>query len=218
MTTVFFIIEIIGIISFSISGAIEAINKETDLFGVVFLSVVTSFGGGMIRDVLIGNTVPVFFRSHVLILMCVLASLAVFIVAAVFKNKFVKNEELIAKINNIFDAVALGAFSVSGAKITMDFGISEPLVVILMGMITCVGGSLIRDFCLREIPFILRKRVYAFAALSGSACYWLMLYLGAGEILSMIISPVLVFSIRMLATVFKWNFPKAIDFSKLKNE
>lgn len=215
MTVVITIIEIIGIISFAIAGAIEAINKETDLFGVVFLSITTTFGGGMIRDVML-NQVPVFFTSYLYVTICVLTSIIVFSVAAVFKNKFIENEALIDRINNIFDAMGIGAFAVSGAKLSMELGHDGFLIVVVMGMITCVGGSMIRSFCLGEIPFILRKRVYALAALSGGACYWIMLRLHANEIATVLISMFLVFAIRMLATALKWNFPKAIDFGKLK--
>ena len=213
---VFTIIEIVGVISFAIAGAIEAINKETDLFGVVFLAVITTFGGGMIRDIML-NQVPVFFSSYLLVSVCVVTALLVFVLAAIFKNNFVKNESLIGKVNNIFDAMGIGVFTVSGAKISMDLGRGEFLVVVVMGMITCVGGSMIRAFCLREIPFILKKQVYALAAIAGGACYWLMLKLEVNEIATMVTSALLVFTIRMLATVFKWNFPKAIDFGKLKN-
>ena len=218
MTTALMVIEIIGVISFAVAGAIEAINKETDLFGVIFLSLTTSFGGGIIRDVIIGNHVPVFFTSYLFVSLCILTSLCVFIIAAVFKNKFIENEELIEKINNVFDAIGIGAFAVSGTKIAISCGCDEFLVAVLMGMISCVGGSMIRDFCLREIPFILTKKVYAVAALSGGACYWTMMHLEMNEIAAMVVSVLLVFVIRMLATIFNWNIPKAIDFSKLKSE
>ena len=156
MTAVFTVIEIVGIISFAIAGAIEAINKETDLFGVVFLSITTTFGGGIIRDVMLGRHAPVFFESYLWVSVCIVTSIVVFIFAAVFKNKFVENEALIDRINNVFDAMGIGVFAVSGTKISMDLGHDDFFVAVLMGMITCVGGSMIRSFCLREIPFILR--------------------------------------------------------------
>ncbi len=213
--TVFTIIEIIGVVSFAVTGAIEAINKETDLFGVVFLAITTTFGGGIIRDVML-NKVPDFFTSYLLLIVCVLSSLAVFAMAVIFKSKFVENEALIERINNVFDAMGIGVFAVSGTKITMELGYDSFFIAVIMGMLTCVGGSMIRAFCLREIPFILKKRVYAFAALSGSVCYWVMMKFNLNEIAAMLISAILVFSVRMLATVFKWNFPKAIDFEKLR--
>ena len=213
--TVFTIIEIIGVVSFAVTGAIEAINKETDLFGVVFLAITTTFGGGIIRDVML-NKVPDFFTSYLLLIVCVLSSLAVFAMAVIFKSRFVENEALIERINNVFDAMGIGVFAVSGTKITMELGYDSFFIAVIMGMLTCVGGSMIRAFCLREIPFILKKRVYALAALSGSVCYWVMMKFNLNEIAAMLISAILVFSVRMLATVFKWNFPKAIDFEKLR--
>ena len=215
MNTVFFIVELIGIMSFAIAGAIEAINKETDLFGVIFLALTTSFGGGMIRDIILGR-VPVFFTSYILVSVCVLTAILVFIIAAKLKNKFLENEAGIERINNVFDALGLGSFAVSGTKIAITLGFDAPFIAIFMGMITCVGGSMIRDFCLREIPLILTKRIYAIAALLGGACYWSMTYFKVNDIASMIISATLVFVVRMLATYYKWNVPKAIDFSKLK--
>ena len=114
MTAVFTIIEIIGVISFAIAGAIEAINKESDLFGVVFLAIITTFGGGMIRDVML-NQIPVFFTSYLLVAVCFVTAILVFIVAAIFKNNFVKNEKLIGKINNI-----LYYFNINNNKFTDD--------------------------------------------------------------------------------------------------
>ena len=182
---------------------------------MVFLSITTTFGGGIIRDIML-NQVPVFFTSYLYIVVCIFTSLAVFLIAAVFKNKFIENEAVIDRINNVFDAMSIGAFAVSGTKLSMDLGHDEFFIAVIMGMITCVGGSMIRSFCLREIPFILKKRVYALAALSGGVCYWIMERFNINEIACMVVSALTVFTIRMLATIFKWNFPKAIDFSKLK--
>ena len=94
------IIEYLGIIAFSVSGAMIAIDKETDLFGVVFLAVITSFGGGITRDLLIGNIMPVFFESYVKVGVAVASAIAVYIIASVFKKGYVNNEALISKINN----------------------------------------------------------------------------------------------------------------------
>ncbi len=215
--TILYIIEILGIIAFSVSGAMVAIDKETDMFGVVFLAVLTSFGGGMTRDVLIGQ-VPRFFESYEKLAISIASALAVYIIASILKKKYVENEELIVKINNYFDAAGLGVFTVMGAKICIDFGVKSPFAIIVLGMITGIGGGMIRDFSLKEIPFVLRKRIYAVAALIGGTAYYVLyIVVSLPEILSIAIGFALIFAIRILATVFKWNMPKAIIFSEIKD-
>lgn len=212
------IIEYLGIIAFSVSGAMIAIDKETDLFGVVFLAIITSFGGGITRDLLIGNIMPVFFESYVKVAVAVASAVIVYIVAAVFKKGYVNNEALISKINNYFDAAGLGVFTVAGVKLCLDFGIESPFAAIVMGMITGVGGGMIRDFSLKEIPFVLRKRIYAVASLAGGTLYYLLYKFGVAEIVALIVGICFIFAIRVLATVFKLNMPKAIIFSELTGD
>ena len=218
MNIAFTIIEILGFISFSISGAITAIDKENDILGVVFLSVITSFGGGIMRDIIIGNIVPVFFRSYLFISICVGVSLLTFLIAALFKKQYVRNEKLVNSINNYFDAAGLGLFAVSGAKICIDLGHTNPLLILLMGVMSCCGGSMLRDVIMREIPVVLRKRIYILAAFAGVLLYYLLYQLGVDNVVAMTLSALTVFVIRICATVFKWNMPKAIDFSKIKDE
>ena len=214
MELFFYILEIVGVISFSVAGAVAAIDREIDLFGVLFLSLVTAFGGGMLRDVLIGNT-PAFFTGYLPIACGAATGLAVFLLAASLKKRYVEHELLIDHINNYFDAVGLGIFSVMGAKICLDSGYPSALVAISLGMITGVGGGIIRDLLLREIPFVLRKRVYAVAALVGAALYYVLFtLLGAPEYLSLLIGAAAVVAIRILATVLRLNIPRAILFER----
>ena len=213
------IINIIGIISFAAAGAMIAINKETDIFGVVILSVITCFGGGILRDVIVGKRLPVFFDSQGMeIIVCVLTAFVVFLLAFIFKEKYVKEEATVEKINNVLDALGLGVFASVGTAAYIEEG---AFVAIIMGLISSVGGSVIRDVILRDIPLILRKRVYAVAVLLGSSVYYLvaavfMREMKYGDILATISCVAVIFVIRMLATVFRWNMPKAIDFSKIK--
>lgn len=222
MQTAIFALEVFGIISFAISGAIVAIDKETDVFGVVFLAITTAFGGGLMRDVIIGKNPPLMFYLHTYLVVCVATALVVFVLAAVFKKAYVKNEALVCNINNIFDAIGIGVFAVSGTKICLEYG---PLIAILLGGLSAFGGGMIRDLILREIPFILRKRIYAVATLSGSAMYYLCykcifagLSAGVKDLISTVIGASVVFLIRVLATAFKLNAPKAIIFSKFNSE
>lgn len=221
-------IEIIGVISFAVAGAVVAIDKETDIFGVVFLALTTCFGGGIIRDITIGRHPPAFFRelSYQVVIGAV-SALVVFILATVFKKHYVKNEKLLLDINNYIDALAIGIFSVSGVQTCLDFFAQKGenagfLLCSVLGMMSAVGGGMIRDLILRDIPFILRKRVYALATLIGASLYYLLVVVVfPGNMVMEVVSQIgcisLVVVIRILATKLKWNLPKAIRFSELRD-
>ena len=220
-------IEIIGVISFAVAGAIVAIDKETDIFGVVFLSLITCFGGGIIRDITIGRNPPAFFRDlkyQVLLGVCV--ALLVFTLAKLFQKHYIKHEQAVLDVNNYIDALAIGIFSVSGVQTCLDFFGGERagfLLCATLGMMSAVGGGMIRDLILRDIPFILRKRVYALAALIGASLYYILVVeIFPNNMIAEVASQVgcicLVVLIRVLATKLKWNLPKAIKFSELREE
>ena len=214
MQVFFFILETVGIVAFAIAGSLVAIDKEADIFGVLFLSLTTCFGGGMIRDVLIDRT-PSFFTSYFHIVCAAATCLIVFVIAAKFKKQYVEREKLVEIINNYFDAVGLGVFAVTGAKICVDSGFDSPLVAITLGMVTSIGGGMIRDLCLRRIPFVLNKRIYAVASLLGGVVYYALLKLTVvPEYMALLSGVAFVVAIRILAIVFKLNMPKAIIFEK----
>lgn len=219
MEQLLFVINIIGFISFSAAGAMIAIDKETDLFGVVFLALTTCFGGGILRDVMMGRDLPLFFTSLKMeIIVCVLTALAVFLIASIFKEKYVREEAAVEKINNVLDALGLGVFASVGASIYIDRG---PFVAITMGLISSVGGSMIRDTLLCDIPFVLRKRVYAVACILGSATYYVVSQIfmkgsASADVVATLCCMAVIFTIRMCATIFRWNMPKAIIFDKIK--
>lgn len=219
-------IEIIGIISFAIAGALVAIDKETDLFGVVFLAVMTCFGGGIIRDITIGRNPPAFFRELTYqFAIAIAVALIVFMLARIFQKQYVEKKRVVVKINNYIDALAIGIFSVSGVQTCIDFFAKDGdpagfVLCVVLGMTTAVGGGMIRDLILRDIPFILRKRIYALAALIGAILYYITvvhLFPGNGiaEVIGQIVAITVVVLIRVLATKLKWNLPKAIIFDKM---
>ena len=229
VSSILLAIEIVGVISFAVAGAVVAIKKETDIFGVVFLALMTCFGGGIIRDITIGRHPPAFFRSLTYqVAIGAAVALLVFIMAALFKRHYVKHIDLVTDINNYIDALAIGIYSVSGVQICLDFFAAKNenagfLLCIVMGMMTAVGGGMVRDLILRDIPFILRKRVYALATLIGASIYYLLVAIlfpsnPVLEVVSQILCIALVFVIRVLATKLKWNLPKAIIFSKIAEE
>lgn len=223
MSILIFILNIIGVISFAAAGAMVAIDKETDIFGVLFLSVTTCFGGGMLRDTMISEGLPRFFSQEMRIdiLICLLTALAVFVAAKILKKKYVENEETVNDVNNVLDAIGLGIFASGGTEICLSLGL-DPFVAIIMGMLSAVGGGMLRDIILRDIPFILRKRIYAVATIIGSATYCIVSHFMAGlksrEVVSTLACLAVVFIIRMCATKFKWRLPKAIIFSEIEAE
>lgn len=222
MDTLLEILNIVGVVSFAAAGAMVAIDKETDIFGVLFLSITTCFGGGILRDVMISDGLPRFF-SYLWpdVTICLITALAVFVAAKVQKEKYVKNEDTVTNVNNVLDAIGLGIFASGGTEICISLGIS-PFASIVMGMLSAVGGGMLRDVILRDIPFILRKRVYAVAALGGSAVYYFASILlenhTSREVVATLLCLGFIFVIRMCATYFKWKLPKAIIFSEIKSD
>jgi len=217
---VFTVMEYIGIVAFTVSGAMVSIHKEADLFGVVLLSVMTAFGGGIIRDICLGITPPSFFSLATLpkVGVSIFTALAVFFIAMIFKRSYVKSEAKIDAINNVFDALGLGIFAVHGTEIAIVSGNSAPLVAILMGLLTGIGGGMFRDLSLSTVPFIIRKRVYAVATITGASVYYVLIeVLKLGSFPSMLLGILTTFILRICATVFKWNMPKAIRFSEFEN-
>ena len=222
--SIMMVLEIVGVIAFSIAGSVVAIDKEMDVVGVVFLAMITSFGGGIMRDLIMGRT-PLFFTSLGLYITVAFAtSIGVFMLARIFKRWYVKNESSIMFYNNIIDAIGISAFSVSGVKMCLEaFPEPNPFLAIMLGMIASIGGGMVRDVCLRDIPFVFRKHVYAVATIAGASVYYVLrVYVMPGDvkgdIISLIIGMLTVFVIRLLATIFKWNMPRAINFSKMYAE
>ena len=206
----FSILEIAGTVSFAISGAMAALEKKVDLFGVIVLGITTALAGGIFRDMLVGRVPPAAFSDGTYMKIAFVTSVIVFLAAWMFSDKYVNNIQVIDTINNIFDAAGLGAFTITGAKVAMSMGyMDNSFFVIFLGMVTGVGGGILRDLMIGEIPFILRKRIYAVASLLGGCIYYVLLSNNVADMTAAFIGIGIVFSLRMLATIFRWNLPKA---------
>lgn len=204
--------EIVGIVAASLSGSMQAIDKKVDLFGVLLLGMMTALGGGILRDITIGNLPPRNFQHVNLLIISAAVSLATFLIAHFTKEHYRREEMLISRVNNIFDALGLGSFAVSGAAVAQNFCVADNgALVVYAGMITAVGGGIMRDVLLREIPFVLKKRIYAAAALLGALVYYQLMLFEVPDGWAAGAGVAVVFILRMLATIFRWNLPKAID-------
>ncbi len=206
MDEIMFVLELIGAAAFAVSGAMAAIKKKADVFGVLFLAVTTALGGGVMRDVLIGRIPPVMFVSYWYLLISVVAALAVFIDAYLRSEKYKLHLDKLDAVNNIFDAVGLAVFTVSGMNAAMPVS-DNVILVLFVGMCTGVGGDMLRDVMTNTMPKVLRKRVYAVASLLGGGLYYVMYMLGADQLLSVVCGMLLIFALRVFATIYKWNLP-----------
>lgn len=205
-----YVVELIGVAAAAICGAMAAIDKKADAFGVLFLAVITALGGGVLRDVLIGHLPPRMFTSYIYIALSVFCALLVFLDAYIRREKYKAHREKLVAVMNIFDAVGLASFTIVGMDIAIaECGMDNPLLVMVLGMITGFGGGMFRDVLTNSMPMVLRKRVYALASLAGALLYYVLLYFGADSMLSAVVAMLLMIVLRILATVFRWNLPRA---------
>lgn len=192
-----FILEILGTIAFALSGAFLGIKRKLDLFGVIFLSITTAVGGGIIRDLIIGNVPPVAFIKPIYAFISIISALAAFI----FYNKIINLRYVIL----IFDAFGLGVFTAIGSNTAFINNFNQPFIVITMGLITGIGGGILRDVFAKDIPFVFRKEVYAIASIAGGiALYFTYNF---SQIVSLYICFFITFTIRMLAIRYNLNLP-----------
>ena len=206
------VIELIGVIAFSVSGAMVAIRRKTDLFGVMLLAILTAMGGGLLRDTIFSFSPPAIFGFKWYLLVSVIVSLIVFLIARKYSKTYLENETKIEHINDVFDALGLGIFAVLGTKVGMENGyVDDAIITISCGVITCIGGGMIRDVLTKSIPFVLVKRIYAIAAILGSSVYYVMHLFEINDGIAIIAGVSVTFIARLLAMIFKWNMPKAIE-------
>lgn len=206
--SIFFPIEIIGTVAFASSGAMVAVRKKLDLFGIIVLGVITAVGGGMLRDLMIGSIPPNMFRNPVYVFTAFLTVLILFLLfrcrPLLLESRYIESYE---KIMNILDAVGLGAFTVTGIDTGVEAGYGNyHFLIIFLGVITGIGGGILRDIMAGETPFVLKKHVYACASISGACLYVLLLQFTHSDY-AMLLSALLVIAIRILASHYRWNLP-----------
>ncbi|UIX30602.1 MULTISPECIES: trimeric intracellular cation channel family protein [Streptomyces] len=195
-------LDLVGIFVFAISGALLAVRKNFDVFGIAVLAEVTALGGGLLRDVVIGAVPPAAFTDLGYFLTPLLAALLVF---------FLHPEvERIQVGVNVFDAAGLGLFCVTGTVKAYDYGLGLTASAAL-GLATAVGGGVLRDVLANEVPSLLRwdRDLYAVPAIVGSALTVLCIRYDALTSLTSGLAVVTAFVLRLLAMRFHWRAPRA---------
>lgn len=191
------VLEIIGTVAFAAAGAIVGVKKRLDIFGVAILAVTTAVGGGIMRDTLLGNTPPLAFQNPVFLLV----SLGTAAGVCLFIKQVIRWQALL----NVCDAIGLGAFTATGASLALPY--DNPVLVVALGVTTGIGGGVLRDVFVKEIPLVFRKEIYAVAsAIGGAALYALQFFLTVGEALYAAFT--LVTAVRLLSIRYGVHLPR----------
>ncbi len=192
-------IEIVGTISFAMSGAFAAMQRKFDIFGVLIIAFVTAVGGGTIRDILIDA--PVFWMRDLFTCGVVFISTIVAILVKSIERNF--------KVTLfLFDSFGLGLFTIVGVQKGMNINDLPPLICVVLGTITACFGGVSRDILLNRIPLIFRKEIYATACIAGGGIYYILTtYTALSQTIIQIITIGIIVSIRTLAVKFHWHMP-----------
>jgi uncharacterized membrane protein YeiH len=204
-----FILNIIGTVAFSVSGAMTAIKKEMDLLGVTIVGAITAVGGGIMRDIIIGKIPPDAFTDPSYVLIAFISAIAVFGYVYFRASGYEKiSGAKFQQIVLLADTVGLAAFSVLGVEVAFDAGDGPRLfLTVFLGTITGVGGGVLRDLLVGDKPYILCKHIYACASIAG-ALVCALLWDFSGQTAATLIGAATVIIIRLLAIHFEWNLPR----------
>lgn len=192
------IFTFIGLVAAAISGTLVGLKKDLDLFGVLCLAVATALGGGIIRDIMIGNLPPVAFVQPIYFFVSVLSAL--------FTCMFFERINKLQVVIMLSDAVGLGVFTAVGANAAMSHHINASFVVVSMGVITGIGGGILRDICAQDIPYVFRKEIYAIASILGAISFLITYEMGA-HVLAFYICLFVTFTIRVVTVIYNVHFP-----------
>ncbi len=193
------VLDLVGIFVFALSGGLVAVRKELDIFGVLVLAGITGLGGGFLRDVLIGALPPAALADWRYLLVPVAAGLVTFW----FHPALGRRERLV----NVFDAAGLGLFCVTGALKALAFGLG-PVPAALMGMLTGIGGGMLRDVLAGRVPVVLRGELYATPALVGASVAVAGSEAGLRTAVVAVPAAVVCTGWRLLAMRRGWNAPR----------
>ena len=205
--SLFLIIDILGTLSFSISGVLTAVKKRMDPFGIFIIAFVTAVGGGTLRDVLIDA--PVFWMYDLRFLYVIAGAT---VLAIIFRKKL----GYVRKSMFLFDTIGIALYTVIGVEKGINAGF-PPIICIALGTISACFGGVIRDILCTEIPIIFRKEIYATACIAGASAYFILQYTPLPNNVVVFIAGGIVIVIRLLAVLFKLSLPTLYSKEELKN-
>lgn len=200
------VLELAGTVAFAASGALTAMKKKMDLLGILVLAVITAVGGGILRDLILGVTPPLAFRNPHNMLVAVGTALLLFL--PFLRHRLMHNQRRFDAAMLLLDSLGLGVFTVMGIWNALQFDSDRSsFLLVLVGVLTGVGGGVVRDVLAGDTPYIFVKHIYACASLAGAVSMTALR--GVLPIYaSTLLSAVLVFVIRLLSAHFRWNLPR----------
>ncbi|WP_299157180.1 trimeric intracellular cation channel family protein [uncultured Tenacibaculum sp.] len=199
---IIYAIDIAGTFAFAISGALVAIKKDFDVFGVIIIAFVTAVGGGMIRDVLI-NAHPINWIGDINYIWTILAAVGI---TFLFKSKIAP----LRKTMFLFDTIGISVFTLLGLQKGLAYNL-HPFIALVMGMVSAVFGGVIRDVLTRKVPLIFKKEIYASACLAGGVIYLVLLKFNLNEDARFIIAASAIILIRTIVVKYELELPKIKD-------
>jgi uncharacterized membrane protein YeiH len=194
----FHLLDIIGTMAFAMSGALTAMSKKLDPFGVFIIAFVTAVGGGTLRDILIGRT-PV---GWMLDLNYVYVISMGYILAILFRKKFDRLRTSLF----LFDTIGLGVFTLIGLEKGINIGL-HPVICVALGTMTACFGGVIRDILCTEIPVIFRREIYATICILGGIVFFSLKNLNLDNDVLYLTTSLVIISVRLMAVKFKWYLP-----------
>ena len=205
----FYALDLFGTLVFAVTGAFRAVKYELDILGVLVLSVFTGVGGGILRDVILGTYPPAVFTNEIYFIVCLAGGLLVFFTAPRIARW--------CNLVKVFDAIGLGVFAALGALKGFEHGLG-PIGVVMIGTMTAVGGGVIRDILVSEIPAVLATDFYATAAALGALALWGAKSLGFGDEVCLLFAAALTIVLRLLAMRFQVNLPRVQNLPAAPSE
>ncbi len=200
------VFELIGVVAFAMSGVLVGIEYGFDIFGIFVLAFLTALGGGLFRDMMLGNHPPVCF-THFSYIICVAVTVVLFLIfLKVFDKKLARDDvDKIKALITFFDAIGLGIFCVTGTEFAMKMGFSDNMLLcVASGLVTAIVGGMLRDMLANRKPVVLRKEIYAIAAIIGSVAYCLLQPV-IGMLWSTYICAIVVVIVRMVSVRRRLN-------------
>jgi uncharacterized membrane protein YeiH len=192
------LIDILGTVSFAISGVFAAMQKRLDAFGILVIAFITALGGGTLRDTLIGDLPVQWMRDREAATVISLSTLVAILFQTTIRN--------LQKPLLVFDSLGLGFFTILGINKGLAHGL-DPVICIALGVITGCFGGVIRDIALNNIPLIFQQEIYATACIFGAAVYFILIHVINDRHLVDVLSIFVVCLIRLLAVRYKFTLP-----------